>query len=48
MKRMKDFPQKIRSLGTPRTYAKGEFLFQTGEGATGFFYVRSERKERYG
>lgn len=38
---MQNLPPKIRSLGTSRTYAEGEFLFQTEDSATGFFYVRS-------
>lgn len=36
---MKDLPQKIKSLGTPKTFAKGEFLFQVEDRARGFYYV---------
>lgn len=38
---MKDLPSKIKSLGAPKAFAKGAFLFLAEDAARGFYYVRS-------
>jgi len=38
---MNVLPRRIEILGAPRTYARGDYLFQAEDQAAGFFHIRS-------